>query len=351
MYLIGDAGIAESSPLEPSLALLESKLEEADAEKSSVIFLGDNIYPSGLREIGHPKRPQDEKRIKAQMDILENYQGRVVFIAGNHDWFEGKTEGDEYIDRQARYVEEYLGRGDTFLPSGGCPGPVEIDLTDELVWIIFDSQWWLHAAEPENTMPPGCEINSDEALLDSVDAMLNRNRDKQVIISTHHPLYSNGRHGGYFSLKDHIFPLTAIHPYLYLPLPLIGSVYPLYRKTIGNIQDITHARYTDLKDGLTPIFNQYENLIYAAGHEHNLQYQKHNKTHYIVSGSGSKQGYLRDNENLIYGRATKGFAVLKSYASGDVWLEFYAPIAENPEEPMYRQKIIDRSIKSSHEFL
>ncbi len=49
IFLIGDVGAPARNPLEPSLNLLRKQLL-ASGEKSSVIFLGDNIYSFGLTE-------------------------------------------------------------------------------------------------------------------------------------------------------------------------------------------------------------------------------------------------------------------------------------------------------------
>ncbi|MDA0714236.1 MAG: hypothetical protein O2867_09045 [Bacteroidetes bacterium] len=61
-----------------------------------------------------------------------------------------------------------------------------------------------------------------------------------MVVVGHHPLKSNGEHGGRFTLKDHIFPLTAKFPNAYIPLPGLGSIYPLYRSMLGDKQDIQH---------------------------------------------------------------------------------------------------------------
>ena len=43
-------------------------------------------------------------------------------------------------------------------------------------------------------------------------------------------------HGGRLPLKDHLFPLTNVVPGLYLPLPLVGSAYPLYHHYWGGLR-------------------------------------------------------------------------------------------------------------------
>ena len=56
--------------------------------------------------------------------------------------------------------------------------------------------------------------------------LLYKNRNKTIFLASHHPFQSYGTHGGYFSWKDHIFPLTAANENLYIPLPIVGSLYP-----------------------------------------------------------------------------------------------------------------------------
>ena len=36
----------------------------------------------------------------------------------------------------------------------------------------------------------------------------------------------------------------------------------------------------------------YPNVIFVSGHEHNLQYHKHEDDHFLISGSGSKKSEL-----------------------------------------------------------
>lgn len=325
IYFIGDAGKPETDPLEPSLALLKSKLEESNSINTSVVFLGDNIYEEGLHPKDHPFREEAESRINAQLDILQNFNGDIVFIPGNHDWNEGDKEGDEYIKRQEKYIEDYLDRGNTFLPDNGCVDPVPVDLNENLVMIAIDTQWWLQKHDKPMGEADGCTISSKEEFLDELERLLENYKDRQVIIIGHHVLYSNGNHGGYFNWKDHIFPLTNLRDYLYIPLVGIGSIYPALRGEFGSHQDIPDKNYSALVKALTDRFNNYQNIVYVAGHDHSLQYQQHGTAHYVVSGSGSKSGYLKNNDNLAFGSSAKGFARIQQFENGDLILDYFLP--------------------------
>jgi len=78
-----------------------------------------------------------------------------------------------------------------------------------------------------------------------------------------------------------------------LPLPIIGSLYPIVRSAGVSRQDVSHPRYQELKANLLNMVFQYKNIIFAAGHEHSLQYHNKMNNHFIVSGSGCKTSHVR----------------------------------------------------------
>ena len=258
---------------------------------------------------------------------MQDFNGRVVFLPGNHDWHHWGEQGDEFVQRQEQYIETYLSKGNTFLPNGACPGPVEILLSEQLLWIIMDTQWWLHDYNKPRGPEDGCEVATKEEFLIQLEKILEENQNKQIIVSAHHPMYSNETHGGYFSLKDHIFPLTDLHPNLYVPLPIVGSIYPLIRKLINHRQDIPNAVYQEMISAFSQCFNQYENIVYTAGHDHTLQYQKEEDIHHIISGSGSKVNYFKRDDTIEFGQSASGFAKLLFYEGGSLWIQFW--IANN----------------------
>jgi hypothetical protein len=54
-------------------------------------------------------------------------------------------------------------------------------------------------------------------------------------------------------------------------------------------QEMKHPRYKKMRRDLLSIIDKYNNIIYTAGHDHNLQYfQMSRNRHFILGGSGSK---------------------------------------------------------------
>lgn len=135
-----------------------------------------------------------------------------------------------------------------------------------------------------------------------------KNRDKIILLACHHPFQSYGTHGGYFGWKDNLFPLTAADEKLYVPLPVVGSLYPLLRKAFNNPEDLHHPLYQDMIRQVDAVFDSFPNLIHVAGHEHGLQFIK-DKEVQVVSGSGSKETFAKKGKNSLFATATQGFVV------------------------------------------
>ena len=85
VYLVGDAG----EDTIPGKALLLLKDELIANPNSSVVFLGDNVYPSGLKK----NNKESVLHLESQLQILKEYKGNVFFIPGNHDWQAQKRNG------------------------------------------------------------------------------------------------------------------------------------------------------------------------------------------------------------------------------------------------------------------
>ncbi|MEO1434472.1 MAG: metallophosphoesterase, partial [Bacteroidota bacterium] len=345
IYLIGDAGEPELDPLEPALASLQTHLEASD-EHSTVVFLGDNIYPVGLPVHDPEEGEKSEERLiaeaklKAQLDILKDFKGQPFFIAGNHDWNKSKSGGLERVIAQSEFVNAYLDNPNSFVPAAGCPGPVEVSLTDQLTLLLIDSEWFVFDWEKEPDMNSDCEILTREAFIGAFRAAVERHQDKDIIVAMHHPLYTQGSHGGYYRFKDHLFPLTAANDKLWIPLPVLGSIYPIYRQTGGVAEDVSHPKYQELKQGLLNAVADKKNVIFAAGHEHSLAYYNQHDHHFIVSGAGCKSSPVRKGKKAVFAHAATGYAKVEYHQDGTMWMEFWEPLDGKIEGQMvFRHKL------------
>ncbi|MEZ4697310.1 MAG: metallophosphoesterase [Rhodothermales bacterium] len=326
IFLIGDTGYASDDSLHPALTLLESQLAAADST-DMVVFLGDNIYCCGLREPTDPGRAEDERRIDVQLDVLSRFPGRALFIPGNHDWDDAGPNGLNAIRREADYIESRLGY-DAFLPDNGFPGPVEIELSDRIFVVPIDTQWWLQKRNKPYGDTGEYDLDEDADFLIQIEDIIRRRDDEILVFVGHHPIESEGEHAGAVPLKNHLFPLRRLNSALWIPLPLLGSVYPLTsRRFLGGRQDLGHPRYRSLRRALKLLFERHEHLIYASGHDHSLQYFEAGPgQHYIISGSGSRPHPVSSGSEAIFTHGGWGHSVLNIYEDGSVWMEMWKPV-------------------------
>ena len=323
IILIGDAGELAGDSSHPVVKAVRDNIK-LDA-KTTILYLGDNLYKIGLPDQEYDTYEKARAILDSQLSIADGTPAKVLMIPGNHDWENGGRGGYDAIIRQQLYVD-FLSVNKPnirFYPVDGCPGPKEVQLGNDVSIIIFDSQWWLHPHDkPE--IESDCECKTKEELVQQLGDMAARNSKKLVILACHHPFKSNGPHGGFFTIKQHIFPLTDLRKNLFIPMPIIGSIYPIARSIFGTPQDIPHPTYQTMITQVTEaVRRSAPNVLFVAGHEHNLQHIRDSSYHYIVSGGGCKTNRVSDSRKSEFTSRTQGFAVLEISKNKNVKLEFY----------------------------
>lgn len=304
VILIGDAGEPAKDYPEPVLVALKN--QASLIESTVVIFLGDNIYPNGLPDKNDKKREEYETKLDQQINVVENAGVTSYFISGNHDWASDNDIGWEQVKRQADYILSNNNSKIQFAPLNACPGPELANFGSKINLIFLDSQWWLQEKGRPDPESCNCSIYDEVDIVNSLDSLLNKSNNFFTIIAAHHPLSTHGPHGGHFTWKEHIFPLTEISDVLWLPLPIIGSSYPLSRNLGISNQDISSSVYENYITEMENVLSKYSGIIYASGHEHAIQIiDGVGDNTYIVSGAGSYDYHTRsigvDDDTIFVG--------------------------------------------------
>jgi hypothetical protein len=341
MFLIGD--LKYPSQENAVLDLLQLKLNQ-QSENSAVVFLGDIVYDSGFPDSIEQDYKLYADTLKNILKSVENFKGQIVFIPGNHDWDNGSNRGLDRINNLEDFIEKDLDRGNVFFPDNGCPGPVEVRLSEDIILVVFDSHWWFHKNEKPG-FENDCGFEDESDINTEITDILRKNRDKKVIFAAHHPMFSVGNHGGHFPVSSLLFPFLELNKSLFIPAP--GFIYTSYRKYFGDIQDLAHPDYKLYKENLLDIFKDFPDLIFAAGHEHNLQYVEKNQLHHIISGGGGQATYIAQKENKTdFAAQSTGFSILNFYDNGDVWMEFISPDETEDGKILFRKKLYNKPIFS-----
>ena len=325
-YLVGDAGNADEEQAQQTLELLHQKLKKS-SKNATLLFLGDNIYPNGFND---KDSLWAATKLSNQIKIGKDFKGKTVFIPGNHDWYSGLSG----LRSQEKFVLSNVKNSKAFLPRKGCPiDDIKIDSLTTL--IAIDSEWFLEDWDDHPTINDNCDIKTRDDFFEELESLLNKNQEKTVILAIHHPLMSNGTHGGQFSLEKQLFPFENK-----VPLPVIGSFINLLRKTSGiSPQDLQNKQYTIYSKRIKTLLQGQKNVIVVSGHDHNLQYISKENIKQIISGAGSKSEAARAIGTTDFSYGGNGYATLTLFKSGDAKVTFYGN-ENNKEKLLFEREII-----------
>ena len=300
VFLIGDAGAAAENR-SPILQALREDIErwsEALGRDSavSVLYLGDLVYPVGVRDRDHRSFPVDSVRLWNQIAVLagpsaRGHHAEGLFLAGNHDW--GNRSGELGIER-LRNLEEQLafaredGVAASLLPAAGLPGPVIRDLGNSLRFVLLDTHWFLQ----ERSAP------AKQEFFDRIASALTESGERHVLMAAHHPYRSAGPHGELLPGSD-----------------ALGLEF-LLKKSGTLVQDLNSPVYAEFLDRLRATFRRTSRppLVFAGGHDHSLQVmagqEVYDPVHVLVSGAGSKLTGVTAAPGLRYAAARPGYMTL-----------------------------------------
>ncbi|RZJ66392.1 MAG: metallophosphoesterase [Flavobacterium sp.] len=324
-FLIGDAGNWDTPETPEVFTLLADRLKNADSS-STLLFLGDNVYPLGVPKSDHPDYASARRRLEKQLELSKGFKGKTIFIAGNHDYYHG-LDG---VKEQAKIVRDYLKDKKGFLPKKGC-GIDDVDVDDHTAMIIVDSQWFLEDWDDNANMNEDCDIKTRDMFFEELENKINDYQNKTVLLVMHHPLMSNGPHGGEFSFMKQIFPIRQN-----IPLPILGTVINVLRKTSGvSPQDLQNKKYNLFLKRVKTLIAGKENIIVVSGHEHNLQYIDREGIRQIVSGSGSKMEAARVIDKRDFSFGGNGFAELKVMKNGAAKVSYFSPQSNPKDKPLF----------------
>ncbi|KJD31589.1 phosphoesterase [Tamlana nanhaiensis] len=333
-YLIGDAG---NSPIGTKIKALSAFQEtlKAASKQSTALFLGDNIYPKGMPKEDEEGRGFAEHQLNVQTETVKNFKGKTIFIPGNHDWYSHGLKG---LKRQEKYIEAILGKN-TFLPENGCPLE-KINISEDIVLLILDTEWYITNWNKHPTINDDCEIKTRTEFLDELEAEIKKARGKTTVIAMHHPLFTNGPHGGEYSVINHL-----------KPIPVLGTLKNILRETTGvSPADVQNKRYNTLKKRVVTMAQENDKVIFVSGHEHSLQYLVKDNLPQIISGAGSKSTPTR-NVSDAFSSSQSGYARLDILKNGASYVRFFSE--ENEllfQTPIHEAAHFDTNIENDKPF-
>lgn len=334
-YLVGDAGNLDRDEAFHNMNILKDSLSKASAN-STLLFLGDNIYPVGMPKKDDKNRPLAEKKMDNQISLATNFAGKTIFIPGNHDWYNNGIKG---LKREEDYVVEKLNDKSAFSPRNGCPIETR-KINKKLTLILIDTEWVLADWSKNPGINEKCDLKTREDFYTEFEDQLNKNQNKTIVVATHHPLITHGSHGGFYSWEKQLFPLENK-----ISLPILATGINLIRSTGGiTHQDISNQNYKNLADRLKTLIGGRKNVVVVSGHDHNLQYIEQGDIRQIVSGAGSKTESAKavGSNDFSYGK--NGYAELKISKSGNAEVSFFS-LNQEKSDLLFRKTVLGKEEK------
>jgi hypothetical protein len=253
--------------------------------------------------------------LRDKLQQLHNLGAGAYYISANEAWnnltYKARINlgGQELLDSLLRIP-----------PAIRCPDPIELQVSDQLTLIVFNSDWWLLSYNAAIT-DENCECKTKADVLDRLDEIRYNNTGKQVMVISRHPFQSYGTYGNKSNWKDHLFPLTAANRNLYVPLPGVGSVYRFLRSAFASPNNSKHPLYGDMIARVDEVMKDFPNLVHVSGHEKGLQLTA-GKYVQVVSGPGAKQKSPRKGKHSKFADTYPGYVLADLYRDNTLRFTF-----------------------------
>jgi hypothetical protein len=317
VYTIGNLG---------DLSLGSSELDQFDRwmgeqeERSIFILNGDLI----TRKNGGLIHPNDTLRLFRWLSMFSKHKhAEVIILPGDRDWQSSGPLGWKMVQQLEETVLRWGFPRVSWPVTHGCPGPVVMDMGQTLRLVFIQTQWWNHPYDRPSAVDVACDIITERDFFDEVEDILREAYDKNLIVVGHYPLLSFDPYGGRMSWKQHIFPLTDVKEDMYVPLPVVGSMYAALRQNVGKPKDIENGRFNGFRTDLLDQIRQNGQVLYLAGHGHNMQLIQLEDNYILNAGSIGQAGFVGKDRRLRYRASAKGFAGLQFKENGDVFARYY----------------------------
>jgi len=333
LFMVGDIGL-ESNTLGPDELISQIKeVMRPNFKNQAVVFVGNSIGASGLPDEETSQYQMTSNAIKQCLDVLTQKTDKVFFTPGRTEWSNGSKINLESLHATEHFLEEVVSDKDLMRPSGGCGDPEVIQLTDDLILVLVDSQWLLESDNSEERSKSGCDINNNVAFMAAMNGIVASNKSKNIVVASHHPVYANGKVGGNYPVANHL-----------LPLPVLGSLITGVKKIMGGPQQFGHPDYEAYRAAYLGGIQNCAGCITVSGHDNSLQYHEKGDNHFLVAGSGSKVGYVRKGDGATFSSMTQGFTKIVHTKDFELWLEIYGLNATTRKLELLYRKLMHKKV-------
>ena len=245
------------------------------ADNPMLLMLGNSAPESNFKN-----------SIDQQLKIASGLKNDVIFIPGPNEWEENGYRGVETIEKYIKKNSDAK-----FYPHGGEPIRKR-DISDNIVLITIDSQWFLEDWDKQTYINEGSDIQNRTLFFLEFENQIKKAQGKIKIIAIHHPIETLTKQG---LIKNTAAPSS---------------------------QDFRSNQYKHLRRRLKTIARLNQDVIFLSGADKNLQYIN-NSVPQIISGASGNTKNVKNAKDGNFSIAAQGYSRLDIDTDGKVTAHFF----------------------------
>lgn len=168
-----------------------------------------------------------------------------------------------------------------------CPGPEVIELADNHVLIMINSNWVIDESYKNFAANEDCDIFNHVHMVEELEGVIEDYEDWNKIIVAHHPIRSISE------LDGHGMALLNF-------LPIYGQLRRSFKANSGNLQDMPNPSYQRYVHAMDRVLRNCDKAVFVSGHDRINSVVQDNNITYVNINSGEKDYRYRSNEYTKY---------------------------------------------------
>lgn len=285
-----------------------NQIIDSHSNPVTVLLLGDAIDCDSDGHVMEDKLSNLKSFIEG-MSASDRVQ--LIMVPGDKEWANARANGFEQVLELEQKLKDFVEEKDisNFIwpAKDGCPGPYSLELAEHLQLIIINSQWWVHEYDKPLLSDAICKYISPRDLQAELNAAVEDQIDKNVLVAGHHPFKSLSNFGGRYSLWQNL-----------APFPIYATFKNSYHSNIGSVSDLSHQNFDFFRYVMRNFLYTHHSLVYATGHDRNQQVMQLGENYLINSGAVGKSETVQSDYTTKLSSNEIGFIELKYSTNGSV---------------------------------
>lgn len=274
VFITGNTGTTDDNSI-----LTQISKDSKDINNATLLLLGNAVSKEGFSK-------ESKVNLESQFNAISKFEGHIIFTPGHHEWIEDGYKGVEDIEKYIKKNSDAK-----FHPHGGEPIRKH-NISDNIVLITVDSQWFLEDWDDQTYINEGSDIQNRTLFFLEFENQLKKAQGKIKIIAIHHPIETLTKQG------------------------LIGNT------AAPSVQDFNSHQYKSLRRRLKTIARLNDDVIFLSGHDKNLQYINNNVPQ-IISGAAGSTKNVKNAKDGNFALAESGYSRLDIDTDGKVTANFF----------------------------